>query len=168
MKRSGDKGERKMEPIRLEVNGETYETVVKPGELLSDVLRERLGLTGTKRGCDSGKCGACTVLLDGKAVKSCLLEAAKAQDKKILTIEGLADAGRLDPLQEAFIEYGAVQCGYCTPGMIMTAKALLLRNPNPSTEEIKRALSGNLCRCTGYVKIIEAIQAAASKGAPVL
>jgi carbon-monoxide dehydrogenase small subunit len=168
MKRSGDKGERKMEPIRLEVNGETYETVVKPGELLSDVLRERLGLTGTKRGCDSGKCGACTVLLDGKAVKSCLLEAAKAQDKKILTIEGLADAGRLDPLQEAFIEYGAVQCGYCTPGMIMTAKALLLRNPNPSTDEIKRALSGNLCRCTGYVKIIDAIQKAASKRAPVL
>lgn len=150
-----------MELIKLDINGDTYEVAVKPQELLVDVLRDKLGLTGTKRGCGSGRCGACTVLVDGKAIRSCLTKVRKVQGKKITTIEGLAKDGMLDPLQEAFIEHGAVQCGFCTPGMIMTAKAFLSENPSPSTDEIKRALSGNICRCTGYIKIIEAIEAAA-------
>jgi len=150
-----------MKLIELDINGDIYEVAVKPQELLVDVLRDKLGFTGTKRGCNSGRCGACKVLVDGKAVRSCLIKASKVHGKKITTIEGLAKHGVLDPIQEAFIEHGAVQCGFCTPGMIMTAKAFLNENPNPSTDEIKRAISGNICRCTGYVKIIEAIEAAA-------
>jgi len=146
--------------IKLNVNGDSYEVAVKPNELLVEVLRDKLGLTGSKRGCDTGKCGACTVLIDGRAVRSCLTLAIAARDKSITTIEGLARQGVLDPLQKAFIDHGAVQCGFCTPGMIMTAKSFLQDNPRPTADEIKKALSGNICRCTGYVKIVEAIQAA--------
>jgi len=148
--------------ITLNINGDTYEVAVKPNDLLVDVLRDKLGLTGTKRGCDSGTCGACTVLINGKAAKSCRIKAIKLQDKKITTIEGIAKDGALDPLQKAFIEHGAVQCGFCTPGMILEAKSLLQKNPKPTREEIKKALSGHVCRCTGYVKIIEAIESVAA------
>jgi len=127
---------------------------------LLEALRERLGLTGTKRGCDMGQCGACTVLLDGQPVRSCLTLAIDAQGQEITTIEGLARNGELHPLQRAFHEHGAIQCGFCTPGMILTARALLAENPTPTVREIKQAISGNLCRCTGYVKIIEAITTA--------
>jgi len=149
--------------IKLRVNGETQEVSVKPNDILLDVLRDKLGLTGVKRGCDTGDCGACTILLDGKAVNSCLVLAIDAVEKDILTIEGLSKDGHLHPLQEAFIEEGAVQCGFCTPGMILSAKALLDKNPNPTEEEIKKAIAGNLCRCTGYVKIVKAIFSAAGK-----
>jgi carbon-monoxide dehydrogenase small subunit len=147
--------------IQLKVNGDYYETVVDDRRTLLEVLRESLGLTGAKKGCDEGECGACTVLIDGKAVLSCLVLAVEVQGKEITTIEGLAQGGKLHPIQEAFVEYGAVQCGFCTSGMIMSAKALLDKNPKPTKEEIKTAIAGNLCRCTGYIKIIEAIQAAA-------
>ena len=147
--------------VSFKVNGDDYEVEVEPRESLLDVLREKLSLTGTKKGCNTGDCGACTVILEGKPVNSCLVLAVEAEGKEVLTIEGVAQGGKLHPLQEAFIQYGAVQCGYCTPGMILSAKALLDENPHPSEEEIKRAISGNLCRCTGYVKIIEAIQMAA-------
>lgn len=150
------------ELIRLNVNEDLYNVAAKPEALLVDVLRDKLGLTGTKRSCDSGQCGACTVLIDGKPVRSCLTKAVQVQDKKIMTIEGLAKDGRLDPLQKSFVEHGAVQCGYCTPGMIMSAKGFLKKNPKPTTDEIKKALSSNICRCTGYVKIIEAIEAVVS------
>lgn len=147
--------------IRLIVNGDPYEVVAKPSETLIQVLRNKLGLTGTKHACDTGKCGACTVLLEGKPIRSCLTLAISVRDKEISTIEGLAKDGELHPIQRAFIEHGAVQCGFCTPGMIMFAKAFLEENPTPQEEEIREALSANICRCTGYVKIIEAIQAAA-------
>jgi carbon-monoxide dehydrogenase small subunit len=154
----------KKQLIQLRINGDTYEVGVKPNEFLLEVLRDKLGLIGTKRGCDTGKCGACTVLLDGKAVRSCLILAISAKEKEIITIEGIAaDDGTLHPLQKAFIEHGAVQCGFCTPGMIMFAKYFLEGTPNPTAEEIKEALLGNICRCTGYAKIIEAIQAASSE-----
>jgi len=143
--------------LKLNVNGEDLEILVEGHKTLLEVLREDLGLTGTKRGCDLGTCGACTVLIDGKPWLSCLTLAAAVQGKKITTIEGLAGDGKLHPLQSAFIEKGAIQCGFCTPGMILTAKAFLEENPHPSEEETKKAISGNLCRCTGYVKIIEAI-----------
>jgi carbon-monoxide dehydrogenase small subunit len=143
--------------LKLNVNGEDLEILVEGHKTLLEVLREDLGLTGTKRGCDLGTCGACTVLIDGKPWLSCLTLAAAVQGKKITTIEGLAEDGKLHPLQSAFIEKGAIQCGFCTPGMILTAKAFLEENPHPSEEETKKAISGNLCRCTGYVKIIEAI-----------
>jgi carbon-monoxide dehydrogenase small subunit len=143
--------------LKLNVNGEDLEILVEGHKTLLEVLREDLGLTGTKRGCDLGTCGACTVLIDGKPWLSCLTLAAAIQGKKITTIEGLAEDGKLHPLQSAFIEKGAIQCGFCTPGMILTAKAFLEENPHPSEEETKKAISGNLCRCTGYVKIIEAI-----------
>lgn len=146
--------------IELIVNGDVYAVQVEPRRTLLDVLREDLGLTGTKKGCDHGDCGACTVLLDGEPVNSCLVLAVEAAGHKITTIEGLAAAGRLHPIQEAFIAQGAVQCGYCTPGMVLTAKALLDKNPHPTEEEIREAISGNLCRCTGYAKIVKAIQAA--------
>ncbi|MFB0507859.1 MAG: (2Fe-2S)-binding protein [Thermodesulfobacteriota bacterium] len=149
--------------IELKVNGETYEVPVKPNETLLDVIRYKLELTGTKKGCDTGQCGSCTVLLDGKPVNSCLILAIEARGKEILTIEGLAENGHLHPLQEAFIQEGAVQCGYCTPGMLLSAKALLDENPSPTEEEVKEAIAGNLCRCTGYVKIVTAILAGAEK-----
>lgn len=147
--------------IRLTVNGESYTVAVEPCESLLDVLRDKLSLTGTKKGCNRGDCGACTIIIDGKTVNSCLVLAVEADDKEVLTVEGLANNGQLHPIQEAFVQYGAVQCGYCTPGMIMSVKALLDENPNPTEEEVKRAISGNLCRCTGYVKIIDAIKKAA-------
>ncbi len=129
---------------------------------LLDFLREDLGLKGTKRGCDSGQCGACTIIMDGKTMNACLVLAIQADGKEILTIEGLSSGGRIHPLQEAFVEEGAVQCGFCVPGMILSAKALLDENNDPSEEEIREALSGNLCRCTGYVKIIKAVQKAST------
>ncbi|MFQ5826597.1 MAG: (2Fe-2S)-binding protein [Dehalococcoidia bacterium] len=147
--------------ITLSVNGKGYEIAIEPYRTLLDVLRNELGLTGTKRGCDSGDCGACTVLLDGRAVTSCLVLAMDARDCDIITIEGLARGGELHPLQRAFIEHGALQCGYCTPGAILSAKALLDENPSPSQDEVRSALVGNLCRCTGYEKIVEAILAVA-------
>ena len=147
--------------IKFKVNGVMEEVNVEPGWSLAYVLREVLNLTGTKVGCETGNCGTCTVLVDGKAIKSCLLLAVKAKGKEIVTIEGLMGKdGGLHPLQEAFMEHFAVQCGYCTPGMILSAKALLDENPNPTEEEVRRGLSGNLCRCTGYVKIVEAVLAA--------
>ena len=148
--------------IQLQVNGFVYDLLIEPHWSLLDVLRNALGLTGTKEGCGKGECGACTVIIDGEAVLACLILAVRAQGKSILTIEGLVQEGRLDPLQDAFVKCGAIQCGYCTPGMIMTSKALLSKNPHPTEEETKKALSGNLCRCTGYVKIIEAVQLAAT------
>ncbi len=147
--------------IRLVVNGDTYEIIAKPSETLLDVLRDKLGLTGTKEGCDTGKCGACTVLIGGQAIRSCLTLAVSARDKEITTIEGLAEREELYPLQEAFIEHGAIQCGFCTPGMIMTAKAFLDENPTPTEDEVKEVIAGNICRCTGYSSIVEAIQTAA-------
>jgi aerobic-type carbon monoxide dehydrogenase small subunit (CoxS/CutS family) len=147
--------------IQLIVNGKTYEIGIEPTSTLLQVIREDLGLTGTKSGCERGECGACTVLLDGAAVNSCLFPAMEADGKAILTIEGLAFNGRLHALQEKFIELGAIQCGFCTPGMILTAKALLDRNPNPTEAEVRREIAGNFCRCTGYEKIVEAILAAA-------
>jgi len=147
--------------IELLINGESYAVSVKPNETLLDVIRDKVGLTGTKKGCDTGQCGACTVLLEGKPVPSCLVLAVDAKDKDIQTIEGLAVEGRLHPLQEAFVKEGAVQCGYCTPAMILTAKALLDTNSSPTEREIKEAIAGNLCRCTGYVKIVQAIASVA-------
>ena len=145
--------------IELKVNGESYETAVDPHRTLLEVLRENLGLTGAKEGCDLGACGACTVLIDGKAVLSCLTLAVDSQGKEITTIEGLAKEGKLHPLQQNFVDHGAIQCGFCTSGMILSAKAMLDKSPKPTEEEVKRGISGNLCRCTGYTKIIEAIMA---------
>lgn len=152
------------EVIELTVNGQRYEVMVSSRELLIDVLRKQLGLTGTKKGCGHGDCGTCTVLINGKRALACLTLALSCRSKSITTIEGLEDKGRLDPIQQAFIDHGAVQCGFCTPGMIISAKALLNENPQPSEEEIQRGLSGNLCRCTGYVKIVGAVKAAAQGG----
>ena len=149
--------------IKLHVNGEEFEVLTETHKMLLDVLREDLGLTGTKRGCDLGTCGACTVLIEGKPYLSCLPLAADVQGKKILTIEGLSQKGELHPLQNAFVEKGAIQCGFCTPGMILTAKAFLDEQPHPSEGELKKAISGNLCRCTGYVKIMEAILSVSEK-----
>ena len=146
-----------MKQVSLTVNGEVYEVAVEPWWTLLEVLREKLYLTGAKRGCDRGDCGDCTVLIDGKAKLSCLTLAVKAQGKEILTVEGLARDEELHPIQRAFVEHGAVQCGFCTPGMVLAAKALLDKNPTPSEEEVSEGLSGNLCRCTGYTKIIEAV-----------
>ncbi|WP_309493065.1 (2Fe-2S)-binding protein [Candidatus Hecatella orcuttiae] len=147
--------------IKLNVNGEIHEVRVKPYWTLLRVLRNELGLTGAKLGCGRGECGACTVLMDGKPILSCLTLAARAEGKKIVTIEGLAEGLKLHPLQEAFIKNGAIQCGFCTSGMILSAKALLDRNLNPTEEEVREALSGNLCRCTGYVKPVKAVLEAA-------
>ena len=143
--------------IKLHVNGEEFEVLTEVHKTLLEVLREDLGLTGTKRGCDLGTCGACTVLIAGKPFLSCLTLAVDVQGKRIVTIEGLSQDGEPHPLQKAFVEKGAIQCGFCTPGMILTAKVFLDGNPHPSEGEVKRAISGNLCRCTGYVKIVEAI-----------
>ncbi len=147
--------------IELNVNSILYRVEVKPKDTLLYVLREKLNLTGTKEGCGVGDCGACTVIVDGAAYNSCLLLAIRMEGKKIQTIEGLAEGGDLHPLQKSFVDHGGLQCGYCTPGMILSAKALLDENPNPSEAEIRTAIAGNLCRCTGYKKIVDAIKAAA-------
>jgi carbon-monoxide dehydrogenase small subunit len=144
--------------ITLTVNGETEFLEVESHRTLLQVLREDLGLTGTKDGCNSGECGACTVLFDGEPVNACLILAVEADEHEVVTIEGLTQDGTLDPLQRAFINRNAVQCGFCTPGMIISAKALLNRNPRPSEMEIRQAIAGNLCRCTGYTRIVEAVQ----------
>ena len=149
--------------IRFRINGRNTEVDVDPMKRLLDVLREDLGLTGTKEGCAKGECGACSVIVDGKLVDSCLYPAAQAQGKEITTIEGISDGRKLHPVQQSFIEEGAVQCGFCTPGMVLAAKALLDRNPQPSDLEIRQALAGNLCRCTGYSKIIKAVKKTAIK-----
>ncbi len=153
------------EEITFHVNGEEYEVSVEPKKTLLEVLREDLGLTGTKEVCDLGTCGACTVLLDGRPVLSCLILAVACKGKEIATIEGLRQGEKLHPLQNAFIQRGAIQCGMCTPGMIMTAKAFLHENPHPTEAEVRRAIAGNLCRCTGYVKIVDAILAVSREGA---
>jgi carbon-monoxide dehydrogenase small subunit len=147
--------------ITLTINGEDLQVEVENRRTLLDVLREDLHLLGTKKMCDKGECGSCTVLLDGKAVNACLILAVDARGKKIETIEGVAQEGRLHPIQEAFVAKGAVQCGFCSPGMIMTTKAFLQKNPHPTEEEAKTAIAGNLCRCTGYVRIVDAILSAA-------
>jgi carbon-monoxide dehydrogenase small subunit len=144
--------------LSLTVNGDTYEVAVSPWKTLLDVLRDNLGLMGTKRGCGIGTCGVCTVIIDGKAILSCLTLALECEGKAITTIEGISSEGSLHPVQKSFIENGAIQCGYCSPGIIMTAKALLDENPHPSDDEIKEALAGTFCRCTGHVKIMEAIK----------
>src|SRR5690348_6478691 len=147
--------------IRLAVNGVTHHVVVEPRRLLTDVLREDLGLTGTNIGCEHGVCGSCTVLVDGQSVRSCLMFAVQANGHEVMTVEGLSRAGEMHPLQKAFWEQQGLQCGFCTPGFLMTAYELLQLNPNPSEEEIRDALSGNICRCTGYQHIIEAVQSVA-------
>ncbi|MGA2109788.1 MAG: (2Fe-2S)-binding protein [Syntrophorhabdales bacterium] len=152
-----------MEQIRLRINGLAHELEVKPWATLLDTLREDLGLTGTKEGCGQGECGACTVLMDGKPVNACLILAMEAQGKEIVTIEGLASGDDLHPIQQAFVDRGGMQCGFCTPGMILSAKALLDENPDPTDEEIRKGLEGNFCRCTGYTKIIESIRVAAER-----
>lgn len=146
--------------IRLRVNGQDHEVFVNARITLVDILRERLGLTGTNKGCATGECGACTVIMNGDAVNSCLVLAVDADGAEITTVEGLAHSGNLDPLQQAFIDEGAVQCGFCTPGMIMVAKDFLRKNPNPSEDDYLTAISGNLCRCTGYIKIVNALKKA--------
>ena len=150
-----------MKELNLTVNGKPYQLSVLPWRTLLEVIREDLGLTGTKEGCGLGECGACTVLMDGRAVNSCLVLASEADGKQITTIEGLTQGDKLHPIQQAFVDHGGLQCGFCTPGMIMAAKALLDKNPTPTEEEVKRGIAGNLCRCTGYAKIIESIKAAA-------
>jgi carbon-monoxide dehydrogenase small subunit len=147
--------------IKIKVNGEWRGLEVSSRRTLLEVIREDLGLTGTKKMCDRGECCSCTVILDGRAVNSCIVLAADANGKEITTIEGLAEVGKLHPLQEEFVNKGAIQCGFCTPGMILSAKALLDQNPSPTEVEVKTAISGNLCRCTGYVRIIDAILSAA-------
>lgn len=149
--------------IQVTVNGNRHDLRVRNNETLLEMLRERLELTGTKEGCGTGDCGACTVIMDGLAVNSCLVLAVEANGKEVLTIEGLSTAEKIHPIQEAFVEAGAIQCGFCTPGMIMSAKALLDDHAEPDSNQIRKALSGNLCRCTGYVKIVEAVESAARK-----
>jgi aerobic-type carbon monoxide dehydrogenase small subunit (CoxS/CutS family) len=148
--------------ISFKVNGVPYVREVKSSQTLLELLRNELGLSGTKEGCGTGECGACTVLLDGKPVNSCLMLAIDAEGREVTTVEGLEKEGKLHPLQEAFVEEGAVQCGFCTAGMLMAAKGLLEENPHPTEEQIRRGISGNLCRCTGYVRIVRAIQRAAT------
>jgi carbon-monoxide dehydrogenase small subunit len=147
--------------IALTVNGDLHEVLISPNQTLLEVLREKLGLMGTKRGCDLGACGACTVLIDGEAYLSCVMLAVDAVGKEIVTIEGLSEGGALHPLQKSFVELGGLQCGFCTPGMIMTAKGILNEDPHPTEESIKKKMAGNLCRCTGYKKIVEAVMDAA-------
>ena len=149
--------------LRLRVNGEPYDLEVEPHRTLLEVVRDDLHLTGAKEGCGTGDCGACSMIVDGRLVTSCLLLAPEANGADVLTIEGLARDGRLHPLQQAFLDHGAVQCGFCIPGMILAAKCLLDRNPRPSEEDIRHAIVGNLCRCTGYTKIVQAIAAAAER-----
>jgi carbon-monoxide dehydrogenase small subunit len=149
--------------IELDINGSAHDVVISPQDLLIDVLRQKLDLTGTKKGCGQGDCGTCTVLIDGRRALACLTLAIACEGRRILTIEGMEKNGALHPIQQAFIDKGAVQCGYCTPGMVMSAKALLDENPAPTEHEIKLGISGNLCRCTGYVKIVEAVRDAAGR-----
>lgn len=147
--------------IRMKVNGVTHILLVKPWQTLLEALRDELGLTGTKEGCGNGNCGCCTVFMNGKTVNSCLVLAPEADGAEILTVEGLAQGNQLDPLQKAFIQYGALQCGFCTPGFLLSAKYLLQKNPNPTEHEVRQGIAGNLCRCTGYDKIVRAILAVA-------
>ncbi len=151
--------------IRLQINGQEHQVAAPAHALLLDILRDHLGLTGAKRGCDHGECGACAVLIDGKPVNSCLVPAASVEGREIQTVEGVAADGRLLPLQQAFIDSGAIQCGFCTSGMLLVAKSLLDRTPDPSEPQIRAAIGGNVCRCTGYVKIVDAIRAGALAGA---
>ncbi len=144
-------------PLKTKVNGQTYETAVSPQTTLAEFLRDELGLIGVKQGCGQGECGACTVLLDGKPVPSCLILAVETAEKEVVTIEGVSKGTELHPLQKSFIEHGAIQCGFCTSGMILTAKSLIESNPEPDEQTIRAALAGNLCRCTGYQKIVEAV-----------
>jgi len=144
--------------VRFVLNGERVEMEVREDQRVLDLLREELGLTGTKEGCGEGECGACTILVDGRAVNSCLMLAPELDGREVLTIEGLSKSGEPDPIQKAFVNAGAVQCGFCTPGFVMSTKALLMKNPHPSRDEIYKALEGNLCRCTGYVKILDAVE----------
>jgi carbon-monoxide dehydrogenase small subunit len=143
--------------LKFTVNGQPYDVFVSPKTLLVEVIREQLGLTGTKRACNSSSCGACTVIMDGVSVKSCSVLALQANGREIMTVEGLAKDGKYDPIQKAFLDHGAYQCGFCTPGMLMSSKALFMQNPKPTKMEIKEALDGNLCRCTGYNSIIRAL-----------
>ena len=152
-----------MKEITLNVNGNQYTLHVKPSTTLLDIIREDLGLTGAKEGCGEGECGACTVLMDSLAVNACLVLAVEANNKQITTIEGLAHGGDLHPIQQAFVDIGGLQCGFCTPGMILSTKALLDKNQNPTDQEIRKGLEGNFCRCTGYTKIIESVRVAADK-----
>ncbi len=155
--------------ITLRINGEAHEVTVRPRDSLVDVIRERIGLTGTKNSCESGTCGACTVILEGRPVLSCITLALECDGKSMRTVEGLADGDQLDPVQNAFLDQGGLQCGYCTSGMLMSVTALLERNPRPSHQEIKKALEGNLCRCTGYNAIFDAVRQAAGEDVePVL
>lgn len=147
--------------IRVKVNGDTHTLLVKPWQTLLEALRDELGLTGTKEGCGNGNCGCCTIILNGKTVNSCLVLAPEADGADIITVEGLAQGNQLDPLQKAFIRYGALQCGFCTPGFLLSAKYLLQKNPNPTEYEVRQGIAGNLCRCTGYDKIVRAILAVA-------
>jgi carbon-monoxide dehydrogenase small subunit len=149
--------------LQMNLNGKDVQIETKPSATLASVLRDGFGLTGTKIGCEEGECGACTVLVDGQPVNSCIYPALKAAGRRVMTVEGLAHGDKLHPLQTAFVELGAVQCGYCTPGILLTAVALLEQNPHPTDVEIRRAISGNLCRCTGYLKIIQAIHAVANE-----
>jgi carbon-monoxide dehydrogenase small subunit len=153
--------------ITVRVNGAVERLDVPSNMTLLQMLREKLALTGTKNGCEAGECGACTVLLDGEPVNSCMVLAAEVDGSEVLTVEGLAPDGELGPLQQAFVEHNAVQCGFCTPGMLMSAHALLQRNPDPTEAQIKQALVGNLCRCTGYARIIRAVRAAADRAATI-
>lgn len=148
--------------IKLKVNGIHYDLNIETHRTLVEVLRETLGLTGTKKSCNEGECGACTVLVDGKPAASCLVLAIEVQGKEITTIEGLAEGTKLHPLQEAFVKHMAIQCGFCTPGMVMVAKAFLDENPKPTVAEVRKAISGNLCRCTGYQQIVDAVMAASA------
>jgi len=143
--------------LALSVNGDTYEVLISPNQTLLEVLRDKLGLMGTKRGCDLGACGACTVLVDGEAYLSCLMLALDAEGREVVTIEGLSQGGELHPIQKSFVELGGLQCGFCTPGIVMTAKAILDEDPNPTEDIVKKKMGGNLCRCTGYKKVVEAV-----------
>jgi carbon-monoxide dehydrogenase small subunit len=150
-------------PLTLQINGETHDLLVPPWRTLLEVLRENVGLTGAKRSCQEGQCGACTVLIDGFAVNSCMYLAIEAEGRQVQTIESLAQGGELDQIQKSFVQKGGIQCGFCTPGFVMATKALLAENPDPSEDEIRNAMVGHLCRCTGYVQIIEAIEDAADR-----
>ena len=167
VKKSSKRAAAQKAHITFKVNGEPVEVAFAPHKTLLEVLREDLALTGTKHGCELGECGCCAVLVDGQPVLSCLVLGLTVEGREVTTVEGMAEGARLDPLQEAFAELGAAQCGYCTPGILLTAKALLEKVPSPSREQIQSALAGNLCRCTGYIKIYEAVELAAARKAGI-